>query len=119
MRYFINITSFGVGGEIDRRVNQSSKALGGKLSFLIGSIKGTMAYKNRHVRVSVDGKPPTPAIRTDYTFLGIPLPAGATRVSLDFHDAAYAKGKTVTIVAVLLALLALGAGLLVDRRRVV
>jgi hypothetical protein len=69
--------------------------------------------------VSVDGKPPTPAIRTDYTFLGIPLPAGATRVSLDFHDAAYAKGKTVTIVAVLLALLALGAGLLVDRRRVV
>ena len=67
---------------------------------------------------SVDGRPPVPAIRTDFTFLGIPLPAGARKVSLDFHDPAYATGKIVTMVAVLLALLALGAGLLVDRRRV-
>jgi hypothetical protein len=69
--------------------------------------------------VSVDGRAPVPAIRTDFTFLGIPLPAGATKVSLDFHDPAYATGKMVTMVAVLLALLALGAGLLLDRRRVV
>jgi hypothetical protein len=69
--------------------------------------------------VSIDGRPPVPAIRTDFTFLGVPLPAGARRVSLDFHDPAYATGKMVTMVAVLLALLALGAGLLLDRRRVV
>jgi hypothetical protein len=67
--------------------------------------------------VRVDGRPAIPAIRTDYTFLGVPLPAGATRISLDFSDPAYRRGKTVTIVAVLLALLALGAGLLIDRRR--
>ena len=68
---------------------------------------------------SVDGRPAIPAIRTDYTFLGIPLPAGAQRVSLDFHDAAYEKGKLVTLIAVVLALLALGAGFVIDGRRVV
>src|SRR5829696_1178777 len=67
--------------------------------------------------VRVDGRPPVPAIRTDYTFLGAPLPAGATRISLDFSDPAYDRGKTVTIVAVLVALLALGAGFLLDHRR--
>ena len=68
---------------------------------------------------SVDGRPAVPAIRTDYTFLGVPLPAGATRISLDFHDPAYGTGKTVTIGAIVLALMALGAGFLLDRRRVV
>jgi hypothetical protein len=69
--------------------------------------------------VTVDGKPAIPAIRTDYTFLGVPLPPGATRISLDFHDPAYGTGKTVTLVAIGLALLALGAGVLLDSRRVV
>jgi hypothetical protein len=68
---------------------------------------------------TIDGRTAIPTIRTDYTFLGVPLPAGATKVSLDFHDPAYRTGKTVTIVAILLALAALGAGLLIDRRRVV
>ena len=31
---------------------------------------------------SVDGHAPAPAVRTDYTFLGVPLPAGATKVLL-------------------------------------
>lgn len=57
VRYFINIASFGIGGEVDKRVNESSKALGGKASFFIGSLKAALAYKNRRVRVSVDGKP--------------------------------------------------------------
>jgi len=68
---------------------------------------------------TIDGRPAIPAIRTDYTFLGVPLPAGATRIRLDFHDPAYGTGKTVTLVAIGLALLTLGAGVLVDRRRVV
>ena len=65
----------------------------------------------------VDGGAAVPAIRTDYTFLGVPLPAGATKVSFDFSDPAYGRGKTVTIVAVLLALLTLGVGFFFDRRR--
>lgn len=57
MRHYVNITSFGMGGEVDKRVNEGSKALGGKASFFIGSLKASLAYKNRRVRVSVDGKP--------------------------------------------------------------
>jgi hypothetical protein len=66
---------------------------------------------------SVDGSAPVAAIRTDYTFLGVPLPAGATKVSLDFHDPAYQKGKVVTLLAVFLAILATAAGLFTERRR--
>jgi hypothetical protein len=37
-------------------------------------------------------------------------------VSLDFQDPAYATGKVVTFVAVLLALLGIAAGVVLDRR---
>jgi hypothetical protein len=67
--------------------------------------------------VTIDGRPPVPAIRTDYTFLGAPLPAGARNVLLDFHDPAYERGKSVTLVATVLALLLVAAGALIDRRR--
>jgi hypothetical protein len=67
--------------------------------------------------ITVDGGAPVPAVRTDYTFLGAPLPAGATKVLLDFHDAAYQRGKTVTTVAAVLALLLAAAGTYTDRRR--
>jgi hypothetical protein len=64
----------------------------------------------------VNDRDATPVVRADYTFIGVPLPAGATRVSLDFHDPAYATGKIVTFVAVLLALLGIAAGVVLDRR---
>ncbi len=56
MRYFINIASCGIGGEIDKIVNESSKVLGGKASFFIGSLRASLAYKNRFVKVLTDGK---------------------------------------------------------------
>ncbi len=56
VRYFLNITSFGIGGEVDRRVNQSTKILGGKASFFIGSLRAAFAYKNKAVRVRCDGE---------------------------------------------------------------
>lgn len=55
VRMFINITSFGIGGEVDAEVNRATKALGGKASFFIGSFRATLRYRNRHVRVAVDG----------------------------------------------------------------
>ena len=64
----------------------------------------------------VNDRDAAPVVRADYTFIGVPLPAGATRVSLDFHDPAYGTGKAVTFVAVLLALLGIAAGVVVDRR---
>jgi YegS/Rv2252/BmrU family lipid kinase len=56
-RYFANICSFGVSGVVDQEVNRTSKALGGKLSFMLASAKAMMKYDDRKVRFSVDGGP--------------------------------------------------------------
>ena len=65
---------------------------------------------------TVDGKSVQP-VRADYSLIGVPLPAGATTVQLDFADPAYKRGKLVSILATLLALSAVAAGVLVERRR--
>src|SRR5688572_14519567 len=51
----------------------------------------------------VDGKPATVG-RADMTLIGVELPAGARKVELRFSSEPYEKGKTVTMVALLLAL---------------
>ncbi len=56
-RYFANICSFGVSGLVDQEVNRSSKAMGGKLSFMLGSVKALLKYSDRKVRFSLDGGP--------------------------------------------------------------
>lgn len=58
VRYFINITSFGIGGLVDRYVNQSSKALGGRISFFLASMKATWRYRNAHCRLLIDDAAP-------------------------------------------------------------
>lgn len=55
-RAFINIASFGIGGEVDDRVNRTTKLFGGFTSFLIGSLRAAGTYSNRHTRVTVDGE---------------------------------------------------------------
>lgn len=57
MRYYINIADLGIGGETVAIVNRTTKALGGRMSFLIGSLRGTLAYRNRHVTYSIDDGP--------------------------------------------------------------
>lgn len=52
--YFANITDFGLGGVVVDKVNHASKALGGKVSFYIGTVRGMMAYKNKIMRVDLD-----------------------------------------------------------------
>jgi YegS/Rv2252/BmrU family lipid kinase len=52
-RLFVNITSFGIGGLVDKKVNESTKALGGKTSFFIGTVKAMFAYKNKLVHLKV------------------------------------------------------------------
>ena len=56
-RYFANIASFGVSGLVAREVNQGSKALGGKASFMLGTVKGLLKYKDRPVRLRLDDGP--------------------------------------------------------------
>lgn len=55
LRHFINIASFGIGGLVDRYVNQSSKSFGGKLSFAVATLKAGARYKNAEVRLVLDG----------------------------------------------------------------
>lgn len=53
-RYFVNICSFGVSGLVDQEVNKRSKALGGKLSFMLGSTRALLKYKDTRVRFVAD-----------------------------------------------------------------
>jgi len=63
----------------------------------------------------VDGRP-APVGRADYVLTGVELPAGARRVELSFSDPRYTTGKSITLVAMLLVVAAIGAGLAIDRR---
>jgi len=55
-RYFLNVADVGLGGETVARVNKQSKRLGGKLSFLIGSVVSILRYRNKVMRCEIDGK---------------------------------------------------------------
>jgi len=59
---------------------------------------------------TVDGKPAA-AERADLTLIGVPLPAGATKVELNFSSDTYKKGKEITLAAIALAVLASLGGL--------
>lgn len=56
-RAFLNIASFGLSGVVVDKVNHTTKALGGRASFMIGSARGLAAYRPQRIRVSVDGAP--------------------------------------------------------------
>lgn len=64
----------------------------------------------------VDGRPATVA-RADYALMGVPLPPGARRIELSFVDPVYARGKTVTIIALVLTVILIAGGVVVERRR--
>ena len=63
----------------------------------------------------VDGRE-APVARVDFTLLGVPLPAGARSVELAFTSPRYERGRTLTIVVLLLASAMVVGGLAVDRR---
>jgi YegS/Rv2252/BmrU family lipid kinase len=58
VRRFINIASFGISGLVDRNVNQSSKALGGTLSFALATLKAGAVYRNPSIEIVLDGGAP-------------------------------------------------------------
>ncbi len=53
-RVFANIASFGISGLVDRLVNESSKALGGRLSFLLATARASIRFNNQRVRLVFD-----------------------------------------------------------------
>lgn len=56
-RYFINVASAGVSGLVDREVNRSTKALGGKACFVLGTLRAMRRYRDVTVRARFDDGP--------------------------------------------------------------
>lgn len=54
-RWFVNLASCGVTGLVDRLVNASSKRLGGRASFVAGTVRGMLRYEPARVKVIADG----------------------------------------------------------------
>lgn len=57
VRHFVNVGSFGVSGAVDEEVNRSTKWLGGKLSFMLASLRALWGYRDREIRLSINGGP--------------------------------------------------------------
>ncbi len=53
-RYFHNITSFGLGGEVARRVNNTTKAFGPFISFIWATLISIFLYGKKRIRIRVD-----------------------------------------------------------------
>jgi YegS/Rv2252/BmrU family lipid kinase len=56
VHHFINIADCGIGGDVAMRVNRSRKVAGGKVTFLLASVAALLRFRNRLVRIEVDGK---------------------------------------------------------------
>lgn len=53
-RYFINVASFGMGGEVASRANASYKALGSTTAFAMATLSTTLFYKMPEVIFQID-----------------------------------------------------------------
>ncbi len=56
-RYFVNVAGCGVDAEIVAIANKSSKALGGKLSFMLASLRGLAGWSDVPIRAQLDDWP--------------------------------------------------------------
>jgi diacylglycerol kinase (ATP) len=61
-RFFVNVASFGMGGEVIRRVKSraglpagAARLLGGKLSFAAAALQSALTFEKPSVHVSLDG----------------------------------------------------------------
>ena len=67
-RYFANILSMGLGGAVSQSVNDHSKALGGRVSFFLGTMRVLVGFKRPRVEVRLDDGPWEPL---DLTLLAV------------------------------------------------
>jgi diacylglycerol kinase family enzyme len=55
-RYFANVADMGLGAETAERINRSSKALGGLITYMRGAVQTIASFQARPVRVTVDDR---------------------------------------------------------------
>lgn len=53
---FLNIASFGLGGLVDRLVNEGPKWIGGRAAFMWGGLRASLRYDAQPIRLHVDGE---------------------------------------------------------------
>ena len=56
-RYFLNIASFGIGGLVDRLVNKTTKVFGGRISFMMATLRAFRQYRPHRIRLRLDDGP--------------------------------------------------------------
>jgi YegS/Rv2252/BmrU family lipid kinase len=56
-RFFVNVASCGVSGLVDRYVERIGKRFGGKISFMLASLRALGAYRDQRVRLQIDEGP--------------------------------------------------------------
>ncbi len=66
-------------------------------------------------RARVDGRP-APVLRGDHALIAVAVPPGAREVALDFQSPEYARGKVISLVA-LLGIAGLAGWTFLHRRR--
>jgi YegS/Rv2252/BmrU family lipid kinase len=54
--WFVNVASLGLSGLVTELVNAAPKRLGGRVSFLVGTLRGIARWRNRHVVLRLDGE---------------------------------------------------------------
>jgi len=55
-RYFVNLISFGMGGEVSAKAKNAFLVLGGKAAFFWATLKVSAVYRGKSVRLELDGK---------------------------------------------------------------
>ena len=55
-RYFLNITSMGISGLVDRYVAASQSRRSGASKYLLATIRAQLKYKPAHIRLRIDGE---------------------------------------------------------------
>jgi len=56
VRHFINIADAGIGGDVVDRVNRGGRIISGEVTFLLASIRTLLTWRNRPMRVVIDGR---------------------------------------------------------------
>jgi YegS/Rv2252/BmrU family lipid kinase len=57
VRHFANVAGFGIDGRVVEKVEGTTKALGGKVSFQVGAARALLGWSDQRVRWRVDGGP--------------------------------------------------------------
>jgi len=69
-RYFVNLTSFGMGGAVSVRAKNFLSPLGGKAAFLYATLAVFLTYEAKLVRLTLDGEPLPDELRITNVAIG-------------------------------------------------